>query len=177
VQPVDLPGAEYADERAYGAMTYGKAEAVFWMLRDVMGAEPMRQALRYYYEQNRLGHVREEDLRAAMERFHPAGLRWFFHQWLHTTARLDYALGAVDVKQRRDGQWEVRVEVVRTGDAWMPVTLQLDGERHRLQSPDARQWVTLVTASRPQQVTLDPDGVLLETDVANNARVLPPGGP
>ncbi|HSJ14760.1 MAG TPA: M1 family metallopeptidase [Longimicrobiales bacterium] len=172
VQPVDLPGAEFIDGELYSAMTYRKAEAIFWMLRDVMGEANLRRGLRHYYEHNRLRHVREQDLVAAMEAFHPGGLGWFFHQWLHTTGRLDYELGPVSVKRRRDAKWELRIEVLRHGDIWMPVTLLVDGARHRLESKDARQWLTLILDARPVEVVLDPDGVLLESDVTNNRRTL-----
>jgi hypothetical protein len=172
VQPVDLPGADFVDMAMYGAMTYNKAEAIFWMLRDVLGADDFRAALRHYYEHNRLRHVREEDLLASMEAFHPEGLDWFFQQWLHGTGKLDYALGAVAARERRDGKWQLQVEIMREGEIWMPVTLEIDGQRYRLDSMDVRQSVDFVLDRRPARVVLDPDAVLLETRVDNNARDL-----
>ena len=172
VQPIDLPGAEFTNYSTYGLLTYNKTAVMFWMLRDVMGEDDLRRALRHYYEHNRLRHVREQDLVASLEAFHPEGLDWFFHQWLHTTGKLDYGLGEVTLRERLDGQWELRIEVRRTGELWMPVTLAVDAARHRLESKDAHQWVTFILESRPRQIMLDPDGVLLESDVANNARTL-----
>ena len=171
-QPVDLPGAEYRNERVYSAMTYTKAELVFRMLRDVMGETDLRAALRRYYQVNRLHHVREEDLLAALEEFHPEGLDWFFHQWLHTTATLDFSLGEIAARQRADGRWDVAIEVKRQGDAWMPVTVQVGSGRYRLTSMDARQWLPLVLPERPAEVVIDPDAVLIESDVTNNRRQL-----
>jgi hypothetical protein len=171
-QPVDLPGAEYRNERVYSTMTYTKAELVFRMLRDVMGETDLRAALRRYYQVNRLRHVREEDLLAALEEFHPEGLDWFFHQWLHTTATLDFSLGEIAARQRADGRWDVAIEVRRQGDAWMPVTVQVGSGRYRLTSMDARQWLPLVLPERPAEVVIDPDAVLIESDVTNNRRQL-----
>jgi 5-carboxymethyl-2-hydroxymuconate isomerase len=153
-------------------MTYNKAELVFRMLRDVMGEVNLRRALRRYYEANRLRHVREEDLLGALEEFHPEGLDWFFHQWLHTTATLDFSVGEVRTRQRTDGQWDVAIEVRREGDAWMPVTVQVGEGRYRLRSKDARQWLWLVLPERPAAVVIDPDGILIEADVSNNRRQL-----
>ncbi|NJD11209.1 MAG: M1 family metallopeptidase [Gemmatimonadetes bacterium] len=169
-QPVDLPGAEYRDEATYGAMTYDKAELIFRMLRDVMGEDALRQALRRYYAVNRLRHVREADLLAACEAFHPEGLSWFFHQWLHTTDTLDFSVGEISAARRADGQWGVAIEIRRAGDIWMPVTVQVGSDRYRLRSLDAAQWLWLVLPDRPADVVIDPEQVLLETDVANNRK-------
>ena len=130
----------------------------------------MRSALRLYYQRHRLQHVREEDLLAAMEAFHPKGLDWFFHQWLHTTDTLDYSVHAAHARQRRDGKWDVAIEIRRAGEIWMPVTVQVGERRYRLDSKDERQWLWLVLDARPAEVIIDPDTILLETDAANNRR-------
>jgi len=169
-QPIDLPGAEYRNERIYSAMTYTKAELVFRMLRDVMGSDQMRAALRRYYQVNRLRHVREQDLLAAVEEFHPQGLHWFFHEWLHTTATLDYSVGELRARPRQDGQWDVGLEIRRTGDAWMPVTVQVGEQRYRLNSLADRQRLWLTLPTRPAEVVIDPDQILIDMDPGNNRK-------
>ena len=169
-QPIDLPGEEYRNERIYSAMTYTKTELVFRMLRDVMGEPELRAALRRYYQANRLHHVREADLLAALEEFHPEGLDWFFHEWLHTTDTLDFSVGEISARQRVDRQWDVAIEVQRAGDIWMPVTVQVGREQYRLSSLDARQWLWLILPERPAEVVIDPDQVLIETDAGNNRK-------
>ena len=52
-------------------------------------------------------------------------LGWFFEQWLHTTAQLDYGIREARATRTASGEWETRVVVTRSGDAWMPVTLQV----------------------------------------------------
>jgi hypothetical protein len=113
--------------------------------------------------------VREEDFRAAMEEASGKDLRWFFQQWIHTTATLDYSVGEVSTRQAGDG-WETRVQVKRAGDAWMPVTLLVGDQRQRVEGRDATQILTVRTPTRPAEVVLDPDNVLIDVDPANNRK-------
>jgi hypothetical protein len=166
-QPIDWPSAEFRDFGTYNAMTYTKPEVVYNMLRDVMGDADFRKAMRYYFDNNKLRHVREEDLLAAVERFHPDGLDWFFHQWLHTTDTLDYRVG--DVSTQQEGrEWVTRVEILRGGEAWMPVTLAVGDARVRIDSKDKRHIYFVRTATRPDEVVIDPDGVILDMEPSNN---------
>jgi hypothetical protein len=172
-QPVGLPGAEFRDPRTYSAMTYTKPMIVFRMLHWMMGEDAFRAGLRRYYADNMLQHVTEADLRAALGAYHPGGLDWFFDQWIHTTATLDYRIGELETWQADDGGWIARVEVIRDGDIWMPVDLRVDGTTQRLTSREPRQVVLLRLQARPEAAELDPDGMLLDIDPANNRRRFP----
>lgn len=166
-QPIATPGADFRDFGTYNAMTYTKPSLVYRMLRYVMGEDAFRAALHDYYTRNKLHHVREEDLRASMERFH-GDLGWFFHEWLHTTATLDYRVGEVHTEPRADGLWQTQVEVLRDGDIFMPVTLRVGAAELRLDSRARRQVLQVITLKRPQEVVLDPDNVLIDLEPANN---------
>jgi hypothetical protein len=167
-QPVALPGAEFVDPQVYGAMTYTKPSLVFRMLRDLMGEDRFRTGLRLYYETNRFRHVNENDLRSAMETAWGEPLDWFFHQWLHTTATLDYRFGRGSARQLPDGRWETTVEVLREGDIWMPVMLVVGEHRQRLDSRERSHTYRIITTERPREAVLDPDEILIEIDVRNN---------
>lgn len=169
-QPIALPSAQFRDPATYSAMTYTKPSLVFRMLHWMIGDEAFREALRTYYERNRLQHVTERDLRAAFNAASPQNLDWFFDQWIHTTRTLDYGLGDVSTQQRGDGQWTTDVEVVREGEIWMPVELRVGDTVQRLTSRERRQIVTVITATRPATVTLDPGNVLLDIEPGNNAK-------
>jgi len=166
-QPIALESAEFRDPRTYSAMTYTKPSLVFRMLRDLVGEETFRRALRLFYEEKALQHVTERDLRNAFAAAAGEDLDWFFDQWIHTTATLDYRIGSAHVRQ--DGNaWIARVEVVREGDAWMPVDLQVNGETRRLDSREPLQVVTFRLHERPAEAVLDPQNVLLDIQVENN---------
>jgi len=171
-EPIALPGAEFSDFQMYQVMTYTKASLVFRMLREMVGAETMVRVLRRYYAENRLSHVHEEDLRRAVRDVTGENHDWFFEQWLHSTETLDYGITGARARRQRDGTWRTAVEVVRMGDAWMPVELQVDGETVTLRSRERRQVAEIVTRQRPSEAVLDPRNVLLDIDRTNNrARV------
>lgn len=169
-QPISLPSAQFRDFQTYNAMTYTKPSLVYRMLRYVLGEETFHEGLRRYYEKKKLQHVREEDFRAAMEEAAGEDLRWFFQQWIHTTATLDYAVEEATARRLDDGQWETTVRISRAGDAWMPLVVQAGEQRLRVESRDRVQTVVLRTAARPDTVTLDPDDILIDIDPTNNTR-------
>ncbi|HEX7119365.1 MAG TPA: M1 family metallopeptidase [Longimicrobiales bacterium] len=171
-QPITTWSADFRDYDTYGAMTYTKPNVVYRMLQAYLGDETFLRGTRLYYERNKLRHVTLEDFQAAFEEASGQALDWFFDQWFRTTATLDYAVRGATTERRDDGRWITRVEVERTGEAWMPVVLQVAGERVTLDSPERRQTVEVVSAERPTEVVLDPDTVVLDVDRQNNRRGL-----
>jgi hypothetical protein len=173
-QPIGLEAAEFRNMQTYSAMSYAKAALVFRMLHWLMGDDRFRAALRLFYEQNRLRHISEADLRRAVDAVHPTSLDWFFDQWIHTTGTLDYSIGDVASWQTDDGRWAARVEVIREGDIWMPVELRVNGSSRILHDRARRQLVHMELDSRPEIATLDPDEILIDIDTANNTRRFEP---
>jgi hypothetical protein len=172
-QPIGLPGAAFRDPQTYSAMTYTKPSLVFRMLHWLMGDDLFIAALRRYYAENMLQHVGEADLRRAINEVSPVNLDWFFDQWIHTTATLDYSIGELSTWQTDDGGWIARVEVLRDGEIWMPVDLRINGVTQRLNSRDTRQVVLVRTPDRPTLAVLDPDNVLIDIAPENNRREFP----
>ncbi len=175
-RPVSTASEAFRDFGTYGMMAYTKPSVVFYMLRWLAGEATFREILRAYYERHRLSHVTESEFRAVAEDVSGRELDWFFDQWLHTTATLDYAIDDATVEALPDGGWRTRVVVTREGEAWMPVDLRVDGETRRLDARDRRQVVELVTPRRPRTVELDPEGVLLDVGPDNDRREIPAGG-
>ena len=171
-QPISTPGHEFADFATYGAMTYTKPSVVFRMLRETVGEDTMREILRSYFERYKLGHVDEQDFREVVNEVTGEDYDWFFDQWLHTTDKLDYGIASARTERLPGGEWQTRVEVVRTGDAWMPVTLRVGNETRTLDSRERSQTVEVVTPERPEEAVLDPAEVLLDTDPSNDRRSL-----
>ncbi len=167
-RPVATPAADFPNMQVYSLMSYTKGSIIFRMLREYIGRQRFREALRVYYERNRLSHVSEEDLREAVELASGQDLSWFFEQWLHTSARLDYSLGEVVTKMDSDGWWRTKVEVFRDGQAWMPVTLRVGTVQRQLDSEQRYQVVEITTAEEPTTVELDPQRVLLDSNLSNN---------
>ncbi len=167
-EPISLAGADFRDPNSYSAMTYNKAALVLRMLRWMIGEEVMREALRTFYDRHSLGHINEEDLRRAVSDAAGENLDWFFEQWIHTTDRLDYGISSATTTRGSDGAWTTRVEVTRSGDAWMPVTLRVGDVEQLLESRDRAQVVEVRTAERPETAIVDPDEILLDANPSNN---------
>jgi hypothetical protein len=69
--------------------------------------------------------------------------------------------------------WETSIEVLRDGDAWMPVKLRVGTETQLLERRDSAQIVKVRTAERPAEVVLDPEDVLLDIAPENNRAAVP----
>ena len=173
MMPVATPSADFANPAVYGVMTYTKPQLVFRMLRDFMGHDDFARGMKLYYEKNKLTHVDEADFRNAMEEAEGADLDWFFQQWLHTNHTLDYAVAAVMPTRLPNGTWRTRVDVTRSGQAWMPVRLKVGDVVTQLDSREPAFSVNVDTVDRPATAILDPDAILIDLNRANNARTIP----
>lgn len=174
VAPISTPSRDFPDFRTYGVMTYSVPEAVLYSLRRLIGDDAFRRGLKDYYDRKALEHVTEADLRASMEWAAGQDLGWFFDEWFHTTGTLDYAVGDVDQQRTAEG-WRTRVQVLREGENWMPVTVRIGEEVRRLEGRGEVQSVEVTSAERPESVVLDPDVVLIDTDRTNNTVAIDAG--
>lgn len=172
LEAIATPGADFSSPRMYSAMTYTRASAVFRMLREYLGEATFREVLRTFYARHRLQHVTGADFQRVAEDVGRRDLDWFFDQWIRRTDRLDYGIASATTRQA-GGRWRTRVEVLRTGEAWMPVTLRVGDVTRTLESRDRRQTVEIVTATRPAEAVLDPAWVLLDSDRTNNRAPVP----
>ncbi|HEU4883271.1 MAG TPA: M1 family metallopeptidase [Longimicrobium sp.] len=164
---VGQPGAAFSSPRIYSAMTYTKASAVFRMLRELVGQETFREILRTFYQRHRLQHVTGADFQRVAEEVSRRDLDWFFAQWIERTDKLDYGIASATTRQA-GGRWRTRVEVVRAGEAWMPVVLRVGDQTRTLDSRERRQTVEIVTDQRPAEAVLDPDWVLIDMNRSND---------
>ena len=171
-QPLQTAAADFRDFEAYAVMTYTKPEAVYRMLQAYIGEATFTRGLHIYYEQNKLRHVSLPDFRRAMEQASGNNLRWFFDEWFRRADRLDYSFGKARVTAAPGGGFRTRLEVLRTGNAWMPITLQIGDTRQLLDSHSRKQTVDVHTEERPTEAILDPDWVVLDYRRGNNVKVL-----
>lgn len=171
-EPISTAGADFANPTVYSQMTYTKPAIVLRMLRGLIGEEAMVEVLREFFRRNAMGHVDEADLREAVQSVTGADYGWFFDQWIHTVATLDYAVTSARTEQIGPDEWRTRVAVQRTGDAWMPVTLAVGAELQQLTGREREQTIEVTTSTRPTEVVVDPSNELLDQDPTNNRRGL-----
>jgi hypothetical protein len=172
ILPIATPSANFANMNHYGAMTYSKPQMVFRMLQHHLGDAAFREGMKLYYQKNKLTHVDEGDFKAAMEEASNQDLDWFFQQWLHTNHWLDYAVSAVTTSQQPNGTWRTRVDITRSGQAWMPVKLKVGDVVTSLDSRDATFSVSVDTPARPSEAIIDPEFVLLDINRQNNVKAI-----
>jgi hypothetical protein len=173
VQPIRLPAEAFTNFRIYNMMTYTKPSAVLRMLREYLGRPTTERVLREYSRRYQFKHVTGEDFRRVAEEVSGRPLGWFWEQWINRTDKLDYAVAGATSRRLASGRWSTSVVVQRTGQAWMPVDVQVGDVTRRLSSRLRRQTLVVTTAARPAEVLVDPKWILIDYDRANNRAAVP----
>ncbi len=150
-----------------------KAASVISMLEYEVGEKAFLGGLQNFVREGQQKVVTHNDLRSQMEIAAGKDLDWFFKQWFETVERLDYAVGETRFEELPNGEFLIRVEVQKLGDAEMPleVLLRTDDEKEHRQKIFSQRPLYIVefrTQSPPDEVSLDPDEFLLETSRVNN---------
>lgn len=161
----------------YGEMAYMKPGTVYWMLRDLLGAETFERAMEEYHERWLFRHPYPADFFATIEDVAGRDLDWFWNQWFFQTWTFD--VGIDDVAQHRtDDGWTATVELENEGRAKMPFTLRLtldDGSVRDVRVPET-VWATgsgheETIARLPARVRvadIDPELALVDVDRLDN---------
>jgi aminopeptidase N len=159
--------------RAHGAAAaigYGKAAFVFFMLRDLIGADAFGRGIRTLWREQRFRVASWADLQRAFEQASGRSLAFFFSQWVQragapelriTSARLREGVLEVSFAQA-DPPYALRVpleivgnkgsetRVVELDRPQQTVTLPVDGRPTGLRvDPELRLWRTLDPAELP----------------------------
>ncbi|MBA2627981.1 MAG: M1 family metallopeptidase [Gemmatimonadales bacterium] len=175
-EPTSLVSESYRDFNTYNTMIYSRGELFFEQLRYIVGDATMRRILRTYYDRWKLRHVDEAAFRDVAEEVSQRDLSTLFGQWLHAVELYDYGVGRVQRHRMADGRWRTRVEVLRKEQGRIPVEVAAIAGRDttvvRAAGMAEREWVELVTASRPGAIVLDPRVRTHDWNMLNNRRRL-----
>ena len=175
-EPTSLVSENYRDFTSYNIMIYSRGELFYHQLRYIVGDDTMRRILRTFYDRWKLKHVDENAFKAVAEEVSHRDLSTFFGQWLHNVVLYDYAVGRVKSDRGADGRWKTRVEVVRRSPGRIPVEVAAiagkDTAVVRAQGLAEREWVELVTATKPGTIVLDPRVRTHDWNMLNNTRRL-----
>ncbi|MBA3554203.1 MAG: M1 family metallopeptidase, partial [Gemmatimonadales bacterium] len=183
-EPSSQPAHTYRDFTSYGVAINTRGELFFHQLRHIVGDETMHRILRTFYQRWKYKHVDGAALQLTAEEVSGRDLSTLFAQWLETIELYDYAVGEVRT-ERAGGQggtgaeeqvWITRVEVVRKEAGRTPVDVAVIAEGDtavaRAEGDAHREWVQLVTLTRPRQVLLDPAVRSHDWNMLNNRRSL-----
>ena len=176
-EPVVQPSEHYTDMGVYSTMIYTKGSLIFRMLRDMVGDEAFLEVLRTYFRRYAPGHVDQEAFQSVAEEVLRMDLDWFFGQWLHATGVVDYGVEDVETGEGEAGAFQTEVRIRRHGEMVMPVPVRLWGPegRHGGQVvdtvlPGSGRILShrISTPWRPEALTLDPEGTILDWNGLND---------
>ena len=175
-QPTSLVSEDYRDFTTYNVMIYSRGELFYHQLRYIVGDDVMRRILRTYYDRWKLKHVDENAFREVAEEVSGRDLSTFFGQWLHDVVLYDYAVGRVRTDRAPDGRWRTRVEVLRKSPGRIPVEVAAiagkDTVTVRAKGLADREWVELVTSTKPGAIVVDPRVRTHDWNMLDNTRML-----
>jgi hypothetical protein len=175
-EPSSQPAETYRDFSSYNVAINTRGELFFHQLRHLVGDATMHRILRTFYERWKYKHVDEAAFRATAEEVSRRDLSALFAQWLHTTELYDFAVGRVETARPDSEAWITRVEVLRKAPGQIPVDVAVIAEGDtavvRAEGWGEREWVELVTLTRPRQVVVDPLVRSHDWNMVNNRRDL-----
>jgi aminopeptidase N len=165
------------------AITYNKGGAVVHMLREQVGNEAFWKGINLYLTRHRFGSVETLDLIHAMEEASGEKLGWFFDQWVYGTSH-----PKITVRQRYDadkGEMIFEIEQTQKVAGLTPPAFRLPleiaivfaepefpvagGPKSDSPPPNQtavlnitqrKQTISVPVASKPSEVTFDPDSKL-----------------
>jgi hypothetical protein len=148
-----------------------KAAYVWWMLRDMMGDDALRRALRDYKpEQDKEPAYFQRLLSVQTNR----DLEWFFDDWVYRDRGLpDFRVQSAFPRDLLNGGFVTTVTVENLGAAGaeVPITLRMQGGEvtKRLEvRGKAKATIRILTPAKPVEVMVN-DGSVPETDMTNNS--------
>jgi aminopeptidase N len=146
---------------AEGAVGYGKAAMVFFMLRDAIGHDAYERGIRSFWQEYRFRTASWGDLQRTFEQSAAQPLGTFFEQWVRRAG--GPRVNVVEARARRSGSGAVlTLGITQSTPAYalrLPVEI-LYGGKNEVRTIDVqreRQVVTVQLNAMPEGVRVDPE--------------------
>jgi hypothetical protein len=181
-QRMRTPVAQTRDRQNLRFIYEKKGAMVYAMLEDLLGQETFHNFLHLLATEYGGSVMTTEGVQHAAEAVSSKDLAWFFQQWVAQRAKLDYAVGNVEVMPQTDASGATvyvnRVEIRRLREAVMPMTVRLlasDGSGHdvKVDGQARSEMVTWQSAAPLSDVQIDPDKKRPDVQRLNNTSRLP----
>jgi aminopeptidase N len=155
-----------------------KGMAVFWMLRDIVGAATLQSVLKNYdaardKEPSYFQKLLESESRSRKD------LEWFFDDWVYRDRGLpDFKVDSVYTRQILRGGYLVTVTVENLGSAAgeIPIAVHFehgDVSQRLVVKAHEKASARVEVPTPPLEVTVN-DGSVPESDTSNNTYTVPP---
>ncbi len=171
-QPMNLPTEEY-DFLGYGAIQYQKGAMMLAALEWLVGPEDFWNGMQLYFETWNGKHPYLNDFVEIMERVSGKNLGWFFDAWVTTRQSNDFEIKKKSTIKTEAG-YTTTVFVKNNGDMErMPAPVNLiTAENDTLEQRwlgNSDEPVVFKTTSRPENVEVNLNRPIFETNYLNNA--------
>ncbi|MEZ6128042.1 MAG: M1 family aminopeptidase [Planctomycetaceae bacterium] len=171
------------------SVVYDRGARVTGMIQQRMGRDRFFEFMKLVYSRYRFDILTAADYQRELEDFTGESWQTFFETWLHGSHDSDWRLNNVAITKISDG-YRTQVRVTQHGIASEPVDVEFsfdDGDRPfrlatlsettslqpadgtvvRRLAPD--DWlVTVVSEHKPDQIIVDPDGAVIDSNPYNN---------
>jgi len=194
---MQLPTWRFINRSSYGANSYAKAELMLRTLKRFLGDDTFAPMIKEYSIRNWFEHPVPQDFYAIVAEFSGEDMSWFLDQFIFSSGRLDYALGAISNQPDREfvgwingelkndlpspsqkSDYLCEVLVRRLGEIKVPIEVLITFENGRKirESWDGRyRWKKFEYKSpvRIQQAVVDPDfKYVLDINRTNNSKTI-----
>ena len=182
--PITRPAYQFASERSYGGVTYGKTSCALLTLEGIIGEETMQRALRIWFQRYRFTHPSGAEFLKTVEEVSGRDLSWYFNQAIYGTQVLDYEVSSAASwpsnwydEKKADGNYHSEIVVHRKGEFVLPVEVEVkfeDGSRLREHWDGKDRWTRFSYDKKTRLISaeVDPDHkVWLDVDFFNNSRL------
>ncbi len=162
-QDNEIPIREFVsgNDRALGAVGYGKTAMFFHMLKKRAGEKAFGEGLKRLAQEQRFRITSWQDLEGIFSNTAGEDLSGFFAFWLNNKGAMAVNLSKVRVNQPGSGynlQFEIRV-ANSTMPVFIPIVIHTENkqEKHILPVSAAEQTLSLPLKERPQKIVVDQD--------------------
>lgn len=93
---MQLPTWRFINRDSYGANSYAKAELMLRTLKRYLGADTFAPMIKEYSLRNWFKHPVPQDFYAIVAEFSGEDMSWFLDQFIFSSGKLDYAIGAIN---------------------------------------------------------------------------------
>jgi hypothetical protein len=187
--PVARYAYQFANDRSYGQITYGKTSCALLTLEGVIGEDTMQRALRTWFQRYRFTHPSGIDFLRTVEEVSGRDLQWYFKQAIYGTEVLDYEVSSADSwpskwyegDESRGTSYHSEVVIHRKGEFVFPVEIEIkfdDGSNVRERWDGKDRWTRFSYDKKAKLASaeVDPEHkIWLDVDFFNNSRLVGPG--
>lgn len=176
VDPVMLAADQMFDGNL-GLLAYEKPGYGLTMLREVvLGKDRFDRAFKEYIRRWAYKHPQPDDFFRTMENVSGEDLNWFWRGWFVNNWNIDQEIVSLKYIRNKPGSGAF-VKIRNNGKMPMPVTAEIElksGAKKRIQLPveiwqrGSEHGFKTGTNEEITRITLDPDGLLSDSDAGNN---------